>query len=154
MIDIRQAEKEDFAAILRMLVAMHAEVGEFPISVDKVARRIDETLAYGVVLLAEVKGEPAGTIGLRAEAPWYSEQTVICDTWIWTQGRRRVSVFARLVKEAHDYALRLETPCVLTLYSLKQTASKRKLFERFGRQIMEGYQFKPAGGDFRTGKEA
>jgi hypothetical protein len=150
---IRAARPEDFGAILRMLVDMHAEVGEFALSVEKVSKRIDETLANGVVLIAEIDGQAIGTIGLRGEAPWYSDQHVIADTWIWAQGRRRLSAFRTTVEAAHDYAQRFDLPCIITLYSLKNTSRKTSLFERYGRRIMEGFQFKPAGGDFLTGME-
>lgn len=151
---IRKGEPQDFRIILPMLVKMHGDVGEFPISIEKVSERIDDTLATGLVLIAEIDNQAEGSIGLVGEEPWYSETKVIGDTWIWPgTGRHALSIFRALVAAAHEYALRNDFPCILTLYSLKSTARKSKLFERYGRRIMEGYQFKPAGGDY-LGKEA
>lgn len=151
---IRAATPDDFKTIIRLLVEMHGEVGQFPISIEKVAARIDEVLEKGVALLAEIDGEAIGTMGLVGETPWYSEQRVVADTWIWTKGPRRLAAFNAMVKAAHDYASANGLPCIITLYSPDSADRKTKLFERHGRRIMEGYQFKPAGGDFLTGKEA
>lgn len=146
---VRQATADDFGIILRMLADMHAEVGEFPLSVARVSKRIDDILENGLALIAEHEEKPLGTIGLMAEQPWYTEQIVIGDSWIWAaSGPRRLNAFRALVSAAHEYATRIELPCIITLYSLKGTARKTKLFERHGRRIMEGFQFKPAGGDF------
>lgn len=151
---LRQATPQDFATILRMLVKMHGEVGEFSLDVDKVAERIDLVLKTGVILLAETADECVGTMGLIGQEPWYSREKIVSDTWLFTTGPKRLSAFNTLVKAAHDYAEQFGLRFILSLHSSQDTSRKTKAFERHGRRIMETYQFTPAGGDFLTGKEA
>lgn len=153
-ITIRTATDADFELLIRMLVDMHGEIGIFTLSIDKVAERIRKVLQSGACLIAEVAGEPVGTIGLLGERTWYSDDYLLSDTWIFVRREKRgLRVFGELVKAARTVASNLRMPLVICLYSLKDQDRKARLFERYANRIMTGFLFRDAGGDF-VAKEA
>lgn len=147
---IRHAGSDDFAELIKLLVEMHAEIGIFSLSVERLAKRIYEVLNRGICLLAiDDDGNIVGSIGLLGESVWYSDELMLSDTWIFVRkDKRSARAFPMLVKAARLEAEQMKVRLVLCLYSLKDHDRKARLFERYARRIMTGYLFLEAGGDF------
>ena len=149
---LRWAEADDHQAIVTLLNEMHAEIGAFPLSHAKLTAHVGEVLTSGRAMLAEIDGELIGSIGLLGTEPWYSEQKIISDYWIFVSREtpKRLTVFRAMVAEVQTYARDVGIPLVLALYSSKDRTRKAKLFERWGDQIMRGFQFTDVGGEYRV----
>lgn len=149
---LRWAEADDHQAIVVLLNEMHSEIGAFPLSHAKLTVHVGELLTSGKILLAEIDGEVIGSIGLLGSEPWYSEQKIISDYWIYVsrEATKRLSVFRAMVAEVKAYAEDVGIPLVLALYSGKDRTRKAKLFERYGDNIMRGFQFTDVGGEYRV----
>ena len=149
---LRWAEADDHQAIVVLLNEMHKEIGSFPLSPAKLTAHVGEVLTSGKAMLAEIDGEVIGSIGLLGSEPWYSEQKIISDYWIFVsrEAPKRLSVFRAMVAEVKAYAADVGIPLVLALYSSKDRDRKAKLFERLGDEIMRGFQFTDVGGEYRV----
>lgn len=151
-LSLRFAKSDDEESICVLLGEMHQEIGLFPLSMRKVMKQVREVLKDGRALVAEIDGHIVGSIGLLGSEPWYSEQQIITDYWIFVSSEipKRLSVFRAMIAKVTEYAKETRMPLVLTLYSEKDRSRKTMLFERYGNKIMTGFKFSDVGGDYRV----
>lgn len=148
---LRWAQPEDRPAVIGLLFEMHAEVGIFPLSLQRLEENVDEVLRQGRVLLAVENGAVVGSVGLYVGSFWYSEEKVLMDTWIFTSARAgdRLSVFRDMIAAVRMEGEEQGLPIVLTLFCEDAENRKTRLFSRYGDMVLKGFMFKPVGGDFR-----
>lgn len=129
---------------------MHEDIGRFPFSMRKVTAQVNNLLRRGRILIATVDNQLVGSIGLEADEPWYSEETIIGDSWIFVRDDvpNRLTIFRAMVAETKKYAQAVGMKLVLSLNTVKETKRKGNLFERYGEQIMQAFEFVPVGGQY------
>lgn len=149
---VRWADEHDATSIFNLLCEMHSEIGEFPLSELKVAEHVNDVLSTGKSVVALIDGKIIGSIGLIGAEPWYSRSKIITDDWIFVSPKvpKRLSVFRALMAEVKQYAISVHIPLVISLYSGKENSRKSKLFNRYGKEIMRGFQFMEVGGEYRV----
>lgn len=151
-ITLSWAENKDLDRLVALLHVMHGEVGRFPISMKKVTLKAATLLRKGRILMASSEGQLLGSIGLEADEPWYSDASLIGDSWIFVRPDvpHRLTVFRAMVAEVKKYAQAVGLPLVLSLNTAKDTRRKGDLFARYGEEIMRAFEYVPVGGEYRV----
>lgn len=104
-IEVRRPDntEENFRLLFEMLLELHKIGGYAPLDVDKAARNTYDMLANGVVFIAYVDGEPAGTICGVEATYWYSAMTHLQSLPIYVRERfRKLGVGAKLLLAWRD----------------------------------------------------
>ena len=106
---------ESVEEIMPMLLEMHAEIGIFPLSIDKTIERVWSALAQPWVFVAKDEaGTLLGSLALvrHEESAWYSDatRTVLRDTWFYVRepyrkGRVGLDLMGRAADAARETKL-------------------------------------------------
>lgn len=149
---IRVAEPVD--ADYRRLLELGAEfarehsMGKLSISTDhnveKIVDWIMRHVAYAT-FVAEVDGRPVGTIALREDTTWYSDNPHITDGWFYVLPEYRKSgIGVALLEAAKKFAKEKELPLLVGVFNMGNALQTSQMLERHG--------FKMAGGLFLSGE--
>lgn len=120
-------------AVAELLRAMHAETQ----SAALVERRMLEFLAgvhrVGAVLVSrDGAGRIVATCGLMPDAPWFSDDLIVRDVWLFvSRDARRAAHCRALIRMARRYAQALCVPLVIEIAGgarASRTAAKVRLF--------------------------
>jgi|TARA_R110000744_G_scaffold181880_2_gene301052 GNAT superfamily N-acetyltransferase len=98
---LRHAGVEDLSALYKMLHVMHEESEHTVSSInsEKGTAAMVSAIHRGVVLIAEVDGEIAGSIGGMKSEDWWSTEKYLADLWFFVYKEHRKSTIAvRLIK--------------------------------------------------------
>jgi len=149
---IRLAEPVE--ADYKLLLELGAEfanehvMGKLSISencnVEKVFNWIVQHVAYAT-FIAEVDGQPVGTIALREDTTWYSDDLHITDGWFYVLSEYRKSgIGVALLEAAKKFAEDKELPLLVGVFNMGDALQTSQMLERHG--------FKMAGGLFLSGE--
>lgn len=127
----RTASSGDEDALYALLVEMHAENAREPISESRVRARIRQCIQQGSVIIAEIDGEVAGSIGLMVERRWWTDAEHMADAWIFVRRAFRATrLFPRLMNIGVETAASMGIPFEPALVSTTDLERKNKLFLR------------------------
>ena len=140
----RIAQEKDLEAVYDVLKEMHEEVGMSTWAVEKSLRQIVNLLEEGVIFLAEISGRIVGTVGLGPSQWWYSEDFFLTDYWTFVRkGYRRSAIANELLKQAKEFAQRVNLPIAVAVLSPTDVPRKNALFKRHftpvGEIFVEGF---------------
>lgn len=138
--------------LVNMLLDQHSEMGQFKASIPRLTLKVERMVADGSVIVARGDdGRIIATMGLETYRPYWTEQEVIGDAWIYIRhGHRSLRVFRALIAEAVRYARAANLPLLISLFSLKDYDRKARLFEKHARRILTVYGLTEMGGEFRV----
>jgi len=132
---------ERMDGLLLLLSQMHNEIGHFDLDAKRMEKSVRDTLKNGHVLgLWNENKSLIGSIGLYWFRPWYTEQTVLADRWVYVDEKfRSFKAFDTLMQAAIDTAALNALPLIIQLHSVKDTARKEFLFEKYLKQTSRAY---------------
>lgn len=146
-LNVRAAVAEDWPALKDLLVRFHGENGLAPLNLDKVRVLALQQIDLGLVILAEVKGELVGGVGLVEESWWYSDERLLRDFFLYvTPEARGSAAFDELKKTAEGIAEGFEIPCFLTVLNHERAGKRGRIAS------LQGWM--PAGYVVRLGQRA
>jgi GNAT superfamily N-acetyltransferase len=113
-------------------------------NVEKIIAWIVQHVAYAT-FVAEVDGQPVGTIALREDTTWYSDDLHITDGWFYVLSEYRKSgIGVALLEAAKKFAEEKELPLLVGVFNMGNALQTSQMLERHG--------FKMAGGLFLSGE--
>ena len=133
--DVRDAERGDYRAILKCLEEMGTDNAQFSISWLKVtktvASMIDDPDAW--IFLAIDDGAIAGMFAVERTNPWYSEDYVLEEAWIFVRKPyRKTRAIFKLLKEVQNLSCLLgNMPVSVNVVTPHRPDAKVKLFKRY-----------------------
>ena len=98
---LRLATVEDLSDLYMMLQVMHSEAidGTSPVDSEKLTAAINSALHTGVVVVAEIDGKIAGSIGGMQTTDWWSSEKYLADMFYFVYKEHRTSKIAvKLIK--------------------------------------------------------
>jgi GNAT superfamily N-acetyltransferase len=150
--NIRLAEpvEADYKLLLQLGAEFAREhtMGKLSISVncnaEKVLNWIVQHVAYAT-FIAEVDGQSVGTIALRQDSTWYSDDLHITDGWFYVlPNYRKSGVGVALLEAAKKFAEDKGLPLLIGVFNMGNALQTCQMLERHG--------FKMAGGLFLSGE--
>ena len=142
-IRVRPACNDDVSLMARWAEAMALETEDKQLNLKTVGRGIQVTLkdpARGQYFMAEIAGEPVGTLMLTYE--WSDWR---CGWWWWIQsvyvapGHRRKGVYRAVYAHVLALAKSQDDVCGLRLYVERENANAQRTYEFLG-MIDAGYR--------------
>lgn len=127
----RAAQAGDEQAIYNLLVIMHRENADEPLSEPRVRARIRQCMTQGQVILAENNGVIVGSIGVIVERHWWTDAEHLADSWIFVHpGHRTLKTFLRLIQIGKGIAENLGMPFKPAVVGIKDLERKDRVFSR------------------------
>lgn len=145
------ARAGDIGAVVNLLLDQHAEMGTFKASRTKIALMVERLVRQQSVIIARRMDNDriVASIGLNLYSPYWTEQQVLGDMWIYIRPEERsLRLFGSLIREARIFAHAANLPLLISLFSLKDHDRKAKLFERHARRVLTVFGLTEMGGEF------
>ena len=134
--DVRLATIKDAPDVFLLLAEMHMNVAEdlaLPVfSGPKVARKIDDCLRDGAILLSISEERIVGILGLLRGSFWYSDAQFVGDAFFYVTPSARTSTAARDLLKAAKLLEKENLPVLLATVTGKDVDRKDFLYERLG----------------------
>ena len=132
---LRPATALDTSELYGMLHVMHSETvhAVSPINAETLISAINAAIHRGIVLIAEVDGRIAGSIGGMETSDWWSKEKYLADMWFFVYKEHRKSTIAvTLIKDFMDIGRRANVKVKLGHVYSGDGDRKDKFFERLG----------------------
>jgi len=134
---LRLATVEDLSDLYMMLQVMHSEAidGTSPIDSEKLTAAINRALHTGVVVVAEVDGKIAGSIGGMETSDWWSsdKNKYLADMWFFVYKEHRNSTIAvKLIKSFMEIGKKANMKMKLGHVYTGDGDRKDNFYERLG----------------------
>jgi len=132
---LRLATVEDLSDLYMMLQVMHSEAidGTSPINSEKLTAAINSALHTGVVVVAEIDGKIAGSIGGMQTTDWWSSEKYLADMFYFVYKEHRTSTIAvKLIKSFMEIGKKANIKMKLGHVYTGDGDRKDKFYERLG----------------------
>jgi hypothetical protein len=156
--EVRYAEPEEYAAIMKLCRQLHKENGAFSMDEEKVSLMVERAVARkeGVMAVIGHIGEIEGMLLLRPSQYWYTSDWHLEELFSFVPPKYRKSNNAKkLVTWAMRAADSMGVPLFIGVVSTHRTEAKVRLYRRMlgtwvGCFFMHGGKFRDTAGNGAT----
>lgn len=147
-INVRIAEESDAPNLFWLL--MNEQYTDWPMGLPPTPKAVSEVVIAACArnnscagIIDGPNGTILGTIGIRAEIPWWTETTILGQTWLYVSPQARQEdklvedIFAFAEWHRQDMSARIGYDIVLenSVLSYSRLAAKIRLWGRYGKQV-------------------
>ena len=147
MTTVSVAARADEDALLEALAMKHGEDGFGQFDHAKVREIIRRGIRWEMAVIGVIRGRKGveGSVGLYCESPWWTQDAVLMDRWLFVSPDHRKSAHAKdLIGFAKWASTYMGKPLMMSVAITEATIQKSKLYERqFKRQSGAIFLFHP-----------
>jgi GNAT superfamily N-acetyltransferase len=145
--DVRLSTEEDISVLMQLMRSAWEEIGEYPISEEKVYSQVMRHYNKQGALIAVIGevGNPVAYCLSALDSPWYSDDIRLVELSLYVSDGHRKSDYAKQLMSFMKTASKgLDLDLTIGVFSNERTEPKVRLYKRQFKQAGAFFTYRPS----------